>query len=671
MNESERKISASATWDRRTCVAQIENAMNSVKNNSSYRTAQERSPELIQTESDLLRFFRLEKFDASRTAQRLAAYWEKRVELFDERAFFPMTQTGEGALNRSDLNALSTSYFSFLQNDTSGCSVLCYDASKLFKVSKKILLRLAFYLFSVAAENTLSQTDGIVLIFVVGKANTVPDDPSLCSVLAAIPICFKAVHVVHSGKRLSMQKIAPAIGRLFCAQAAERTHLHASESKDQVAKNLESFGIIRTSLPISMGGEWYYGRFAEWLELRSRFEWGLPPGTNSTDMVSWFDFKPLKKLAELSEDQCVERKRKMNVLHSRRKRERERIEINVLEEQCSDLGDRNRALLEENREFQDLLDLAKMKIARFEDSTSNTDLLDGSVTFTGSRSDDAEPISTHKGRRAFSLQSSEEKETSSVVEPQHKSTLLDQSHLAARDTLVYQTNALPEPHTQSNLQQNLYQPPEQFLSYGGRINMFAVTPSAINQTGLRTSRNLLYPDQLRSIANSQLRPPNETLTNLNYSAAATSSLPTAPAPPYILPPLGTQARPFDRRFGGIQGNSAQLVRGPEVQQQIGQLERQIRLQELDILTRQQRSGLAHANANLNHTFPGHAGSNITQLLSFSQQNPNELQDIRTTQSLAGAGSRGISQLQSPNRRNPDEMQSSMQNQAAFDQDKSI
>ena len=606
MNESERKPSASATWDRRTCVAQIENAMNSVKNNSSYRTARERSPELIQTESDLLRFFRLEKFDVSRTAQRLAAYWEKRVELFEERAFSPMTQTGEGALNRSDLNALSTSYFSFLRNDTSGCSVLCYDTSKSLKVSKKIRLRLAFYLFSVAAENTLSQTDGIVLIFVVGKANKVPDDPSLCSVLAAIPICFKAVHVVHSGKRLSMQQIAPAIAHLFCAQAAERTHLHASESKDQVAKNLESFGIIRTSLPTSMGGEWNYGMFAEWLELRSRFEWGLPPGTNSTDMVSWFDFKPLKRLAELSEEQRIERKRKMNVLHSRRKRERERIEIKVLEEQCSDLGDRNRALLEENREFQDLLDLAKTKIARFENFTSDTDLLDGSVALTGSRSDDAEPVCTLQGRRTSTRHSSE-------------------------------------------------------VRVGGE-------PSAINQAELRASRNLLYPDQLRSLANSHQAPPHETLTNLNYSAAATSSLPTAPAPPYMLPPLGTQARPFDRRFGEIPANSvqAQLVRGLEVQQQIGQLERQIRLQEIDILMRQQRRGLTHANANPNHIVPGRAGSNITQLLSFSQQNPNELQDSRTAQSLAGPGSR-----ETPNRRNSDEIQSSMQNQAAFDQDKPI
>ena len=49
----------------------------------------------------------------------------------------------------------------------------------------------------------------------------------------------------------------------------------------------------------------------------------------------------------------------MNVLHSRRKRERERIEIEVLHEQCDDMRSRNKDLVQENSQLEHMLKTAQ------------------------------------------------------------------------------------------------------------------------------------------------------------------------------------------------------------------------------------------------------------------------------------------------------------------------
>jgi hypothetical protein len=43
--------------------------------------------------------------------------------------------------------------------------------------------------------------------------------------------------------------------------------------------------------------------------------------------------KALKSVSEMTEEEKSERKRRMNVLHSRRRRERERVEMEVFSEE--------------------------------------------------------------------------------------------------------------------------------------------------------------------------------------------------------------------------------------------------------------------------------------------------------------------------------------------------
>lgn len=72
-----------------------------------------------------------------------------------------------------------------------------------------------------------------------------------------------------------------------------------------------------------------------------------------------FDFSSVTPLDQMTEEERLERKRRLNVIHSRRKRERERIEVEVLNEQCSEEHERAIHLQRENEKLVSLLAKAK------------------------------------------------------------------------------------------------------------------------------------------------------------------------------------------------------------------------------------------------------------------------------------------------------------------------
>jgi hypothetical protein len=76
-----------------------------------------------------------------------------------------------------------------------------------------------------------------------------------------------------------------------------------------------------------------------------------------------FDFSHIKPPSLLNEEDRIERARRMNVLHSRRKRERERIEIEVLHEQCDEMRTFKSELIHERSRLEALLTTARSIVA--------------------------------------------------------------------------------------------------------------------------------------------------------------------------------------------------------------------------------------------------------------------------------------------------------------------
>lgn len=71
----------------------------------------------------------------------------------------------------------------------------------------------------------------------------------------------------------------------------------------------------------------------------------------------------VKPTSELTTAERAERKRRLNVLHSRRRRERERVEMQVYVDEADELREKNRKLTEENQRFEAMLSAAQSQIS--------------------------------------------------------------------------------------------------------------------------------------------------------------------------------------------------------------------------------------------------------------------------------------------------------------------
>jgi hypothetical protein len=109
---------------RQRGLAQFEEALQGVSDKREYLRAIELAPELVRTESDPLRFLRCENYDAWAAALRLTKYWKMRCKIFGDRAFLPMTQTGEGAMTNQDVERLREGAMRLVDPDKMGRAVI-------------------------------------------------------------------------------------------------------------------------------------------------------------------------------------------------------------------------------------------------------------------------------------------------------------------------------------------------------------------------------------------------------------------------------------------------------------------------------------------------------------------------------------------------------------------
>jgi hypothetical protein len=151
--------------------SQLEQALQniSVDEKASYLKAVRVAPHLVETESDPIRFLRVDNGNASKAASRLCMYWKKRTQVFGERAFPSLRDcSGSGALDEAEIKILEQGFIIRLPEDVERGPVLCGNTSRLqdvLKTSGKVRLRVLFHVLDKVAENhPLSQTYGVVLL---------------------------------------------------------------------------------------------------------------------------------------------------------------------------------------------------------------------------------------------------------------------------------------------------------------------------------------------------------------------------------------------------------------------------------------------------------------------------------------------------------------------------
>jgi len=266
-------------------------------------------PELVAKETDPQGFLRIADGDVERAATLLVQHWNKRQTLFGPRALLPLTQTGEGALNRGDLTALSSGVIVILPNDRLGRSVVFYDCSKAADSHRDALRRVAFYMLTVASEVSAAPNRGIVLVIGLddgqaggqglaaagaAAAAATTTKGSLADLLEVIPSTIEAVHVVC----FPVLSRDPDVPRAQFEQTARsavgtstvpdgRLYVHMDRSRSEALEKLYKYHLTAACLPKSVGGNWGIERFVEWCELRTRYEWYETNGTLARLSMGW------------------------------------------------------------------------------------------------------------------------------------------------------------------------------------------------------------------------------------------------------------------------------------------------------------------------------------------------------------------------------------------------
>lgn len=302
-------------------------------------------------------FLSVESYDFNRAAKRLAAYWRLRYDCFASKAFESMNQTGEAALIRSDLILLQTGFLMLLPNDKYGRSVLSIDSTKLPDVFDTLARdRCLFYMISLLAENEMSHKEGAVLIINVEKPTFGKIDADFMRTLEDyMPVRFKAIHLI------SFHHEIPSIEGTI--------HIYDKQAIEEVSLKLQSGGIAKEGQPNYLGGEWGYEKFVEWQELRTRMEWKIPVGLTGRDSEKAFSLPAIRPYKIDTSLDPVERRRRLNVIHTRRKRERFRVAINALQEHVNSLNERRKDLLSENARLEGLNQSAQWLVVSNQDNS--------------------------------------------------------------------------------------------------------------------------------------------------------------------------------------------------------------------------------------------------------------------------------------------------------------
>ena len=335
-----------------------------------YFKVKKERPELIEKESNPLWYLKSEQFNTWKAAKKLAYYWHQRFHLFGERATLPMNQTGEGALNKKDLLLLKTGFIAFAPPDKDGRTIIINDASKRSRKKKELdsITRVYFYIHHIAMQNPATIRKGFVVILLLSKAvlDIGGRHMSERTEMAVNAFAFHnhSLHLVGRNDTPMQSVLDEAIPFLFSAfpRNKSRKFFHKrSMGNERLLKILEEeHGIYRRSVPTSLGGDLTDDKFDLWRERRIRIEWELPLGVLGSKED---DGAGVKRFSELTEAERKERKRRYGILHSRRKRKRDKMEQQVLEDQIQHLNEEKSKQNEESRRLRKLLQDAHKQIA--------------------------------------------------------------------------------------------------------------------------------------------------------------------------------------------------------------------------------------------------------------------------------------------------------------------
>jgi len=233
------------------------------------------APEVVDKETPFKKFLESANFDVWLAAAKVTKYWNLRKEVYGDRAFLPMNQTGEGTLNRDDIAMLSTGYAVILGYNPSGNATGCWDTSRRISHDPLCRRRVGFYLFSVLLESSTTPETNLDVIAVLGKPTLDRTVPEMLDIVEALQLKVASCHIVNNPElengRTFFSTVLPIFSQLVKPFVPKTIKIHFAATKAELAEKLEAEGFRKEIIPKGLGGSWNYDEFPQWLEARCRY----------------------------------------------------------------------------------------------------------------------------------------------------------------------------------------------------------------------------------------------------------------------------------------------------------------------------------------------------------------------------------------------------------------
>ena len=261
---------------------QLRNALTllPLQQQAAYREALLRCPSIVETESDPMQFLWHADFNVLNAAERLVTYWEKRKELFGERAFLSVLDlSGNCALTPDDVKLILTGSYLLTADDTVVID-RSLEAENVTTYSRESQIRRIFFFLQLFARHRANALRGKGCQLVVRYDPTKTTDPKVASKTSeicsrAFPIHVKAVHVVFAAD-CQIGFLRHAVFFLFQVWGSSSSNLilHHCETPVQALVRLIAHGVLPSALPPSLGGS--YSSDAEFHRFVTQLGYSMP-----------------------------------------------------------------------------------------------------------------------------------------------------------------------------------------------------------------------------------------------------------------------------------------------------------------------------------------------------------------------------------------------------------
>jgi len=351
---------------------------------TAFDMATKKCPDLLDAESAPERFFEASNRQYRATAENLSNYWSHRLETFGEdRAFLPLTVTGDGALSKEVVAAMKCGAYTILRTDEYDRPVLLIDQAKFCPLcceKTEIMTQTIFYLMNfLFSTSDQALSNGVVVVLAVDTSRFIEPNARTFKFLQEeiIPIKIRSIHFLVHRKTPQVAPIMTAWLNVFSKwkNSLGRYTVHYGECEKEFTSRVAIYGLSRNHLPKRLGGSIdSTSKFLNWCKDRvQEYEEKQSPSQAAVTLVEEEAEDPEQEskagLAQQEEERRA-KKRARDVLYQREKRQNEKKTLATCKEQVAGLNVLKEKLEDEYKMLERALVDAK-KLAQDSETRKN------------------------------------------------------------------------------------------------------------------------------------------------------------------------------------------------------------------------------------------------------------------------------------------------------------